>query len=222
MMSANITAASTPCTRTGSSVTSAHSSGCRQTSNSAVPLADLAVPGQRATGLAHEPDGRPLDGLEASRSDQQRGHYNWAASWSSIRRKTSDATASATRSRRRTRRRRRRAAAARPKKSGSRIADHDRRDRVPVVEDVGQLRVVARCPASGRRCRRSGVRMNHGSSIVASRCSMSRKMTVAEASTIAKPVDERDSGIEERQRRPERRPRLGDEQQVERQRRPRA
>ena len=60
-----------------------------------VPLADLAVAGQRAPGLAHEPDGRPLDGLEASRSDQQRGHYNWAASWSSIRRKRSDATASA-------------------------------------------------------------------------------------------------------------------------------
>ena len=34
MMSANMTAASTPCRRTGSSVTSAQSSGCRQTSNS--------------------------------------------------------------------------------------------------------------------------------------------------------------------------------------------
>ena len=33
MMSANITAASTPCARTGCSVTSAHSSGRRQTSN---------------------------------------------------------------------------------------------------------------------------------------------------------------------------------------------
>ena len=38
MMSANITAASTPCTRTGSSVTSAQSSGWRQTSNSVCRL----------------------------------------------------------------------------------------------------------------------------------------------------------------------------------------
>ncbi len=60
-----------------------------------VPLPDLAVAGQRPPGLAHEPDRRPLDGLLASRSDQQRCHYNWAASWSSMRRKRSDATASA-------------------------------------------------------------------------------------------------------------------------------
>ena len=73
MMSANITAASTPWTRTGSSVTSAQSSGWRHDLEEAVPLADLAVAGQRAPGLPHEPDGRPLDRLEASRSDQQAG-----------------------------------------------------------------------------------------------------------------------------------------------------
>ena len=61
----------------------------------AVPLADLPIAGQRSTRLAHEPDGRPLDGLPPSRSDQQRLHYNCAASWSSSRRKIKAATASA-------------------------------------------------------------------------------------------------------------------------------
>ena len=36
-----------------------------------VLLADLAVPRQRPSGLAHEPDGGPLDGLQASRSDEK-------------------------------------------------------------------------------------------------------------------------------------------------------
>ncbi len=45
MMSANITAASTPCARTGSSVTSAQSSGCRQTSNSVCCLRISRYPG---------------------------------------------------------------------------------------------------------------------------------------------------------------------------------
>ena len=76
MMSANITAASTPC--------DAHrlerdlGAQLRPAADleEAVPLADLAIAGQRAAGLPHEPDGRPLDRLEASRSDQQRGHYS--------------------------------------------------------------------------------------------------------------------------------------------------
>ncbi len=36
-----------------------------------VLLADLAVPRQRPSGLAHEPDRGSLDGLEASRSDEK-------------------------------------------------------------------------------------------------------------------------------------------------------
>ena len=40
-----------------------------------VSLADLPVPRQRAPRLAHEPDRRPLDGLEAAGSDEERrGH----------------------------------------------------------------------------------------------------------------------------------------------------
>ncbi len=40
-----------------------------------VLLADLPVPGQRPPRLAHEPDRRPLDGLEAAGSDEERrGH----------------------------------------------------------------------------------------------------------------------------------------------------
>ena len=73
-MSANITAASTSWRRTGCSVTSAQSSGSRQTSKSVVPLADLAVLRQRAAGLAHEPDRRALDRLAARRADEERFH----------------------------------------------------------------------------------------------------------------------------------------------------
>ena len=40
-----------------------------------VRLADLAVLGERATGLAHEPHGRPFDGLEPGCADEERlGH----------------------------------------------------------------------------------------------------------------------------------------------------
>ena len=54
----------------------------------AVALANLAVAGKGAAGLPHEPDGRSLDRLEASSPDEKRrAHYNWAASWSSTRRK---------------------------------------------------------------------------------------------------------------------------------------
>ena len=75
MMSANITAASTPCRRTGCNVTSAQSSGVLPTSKNVVPLAQRAVFGQRPTGLAHEPHGRPLDGLAPRSADEQRrGH----------------------------------------------------------------------------------------------------------------------------------------------------
>ena len=63
MMSANITAASTPWRRTGCSVTSAQSSGLPADLEEVVALADLPVLGQRAPGLAHEPDRRALDVL---------------------------------------------------------------------------------------------------------------------------------------------------------------
>ena len=72
MMSANITAASTPWRRTGWSVTSAQSSGCSQTSKSVVALADLAVLGQRPARLPHEPDRRALDRLAARGADEKR------------------------------------------------------------------------------------------------------------------------------------------------------
>ena len=75
MMSANITAASTPCRRTGCSVTSAQSSGCRDDLEERVPLADRAVLRQRAPGLAHEPDRRALDRLAPAGADEERlGH----------------------------------------------------------------------------------------------------------------------------------------------------
>ena len=52
-----------------------------------VALANLPVARKRPASLAHEPDGRPFDRLEASRPDKKRRHYSWAASWSSTRRK---------------------------------------------------------------------------------------------------------------------------------------
>ena len=69
MMSANITAASTPCRRTGSSVTPrrARANDLEQP----VALADLPVPGQGPPRLAHEPDRRALDGLEAAGSTRR-------------------------------------------------------------------------------------------------------------------------------------------------------
>ena len=72
MMSANITAASTSCRRTGCSVTSAHSSGVWATSKKLVALANGAVLGKRAARLAHEPHRRPLDILAAGGADEKR------------------------------------------------------------------------------------------------------------------------------------------------------
>ena len=74
MMSANITAASTPWRRTGCSVTSAQSSGVLRDLQERVPLADRAVLGQRAARLAHEPDRRALDRLAPGGADEQRLH----------------------------------------------------------------------------------------------------------------------------------------------------
>ena len=71
MMSANSTAASTPCRRTGCSVTSAHSSGVAATSKNAVTLAQRAVLGQRAARLAHEPHRRALDRLARARPGRE-------------------------------------------------------------------------------------------------------------------------------------------------------
>ncbi len=74
-MSANSTAASTPWRRTGWSVTSAQSSGVSGDLEEGVPLADRPVLGQRAAGLAHEPDRRALDRLTPQRADEERlGH----------------------------------------------------------------------------------------------------------------------------------------------------
>ena len=73
-MSANMTAASTSCRRTGWSVTSAHSSGVCATSKKRVPLADRAVLGQRPAGLAHEPHRRALDGLAPGGAHEERLH----------------------------------------------------------------------------------------------------------------------------------------------------
>ncbi len=74
-MSANITAASTLWRRTGWSVTSAQSSASAQMSKSRVLPPDLPVLGQRAAGLAHEPDGRAFDGFAAGRANEKRtGH----------------------------------------------------------------------------------------------------------------------------------------------------
>ena len=72
MMSANITAASTPWRRTGCSVTSAQSSGVLRDLEERVPLADRAVLGQRAARLAHEPDRRPLDRLAPRGAHEER------------------------------------------------------------------------------------------------------------------------------------------------------
>ena len=72
MMSANITAASTPWRRTGCSVTSAQSSGVPATSKKRVALADRAVLGERAARLAHEPHRRPLDRLAPCGAHEKR------------------------------------------------------------------------------------------------------------------------------------------------------
>src|SRR5439155_8546053 len=85
-----------------------------------VLLADFPVPRKRPTGLAHEPDGCPLDRLQPDRFDEKRRHYSCAASWSSTRLNTKDAkvtTASETPSTYATSPR----LGQTPKKSGSRI-----------------------------------------------------------------------------------------------------
>ena len=74
-MSAKSTAASTPCRRTGWSVTSAQSSGVLGDLEERVALAERAVLRQRAAGLAHEPHRRALDRLAPQRADEERlGH----------------------------------------------------------------------------------------------------------------------------------------------------
>ena len=75
MMSANSTAASTPCRRTGCSVTSAHSSGVPATSKNACRSRIARYSGSERPGLAHEPDGRALDRLAPRGADEERlGH----------------------------------------------------------------------------------------------------------------------------------------------------
>ena len=74
MMSANITAASTPCRRTGCSVTSRAELRRVRDLPEGVPLADRAVLGQRAARLPHEPDRRALDRLAPRGPDEERLH----------------------------------------------------------------------------------------------------------------------------------------------------
>ncbi len=71
MMSANMTAASTSCRRTGWSVTSAHSSGSFATSKNEWRSRIARYSGQRAARLAHEPHRRPLDALAARGADEE-------------------------------------------------------------------------------------------------------------------------------------------------------
>ena len=75
MMSANITAASTPCRAHRLQRHLGAELGRAADLEEVVALAQRAVLGQRATCLAHEPHGRPLDGLAPRRADEQRrGH----------------------------------------------------------------------------------------------------------------------------------------------------
>ena len=96
MMSAKITAASTPCRRTGCSVTSAQSSGRAAELEEVVPLAQRPVLGQRATRLAHEPHRRPLDGLAPRGAHEQRLGHSSTAIRSSSRLNVNAPSASAT------------------------------------------------------------------------------------------------------------------------------
>ena len=73
-MSAKITAASTPCRRTGWSVTSAVSSAERLISKNPCRSRSSPVLGQRAPRLPHEPHRRPLDWLAPRGADEQRIH----------------------------------------------------------------------------------------------------------------------------------------------------
>ena len=74
MMSANITAASTPWRSTGCRVTSAVSSADRLISKNACRSRMRAVLGKRPSRLAHEPDGGPLDRLAPRGAHEQRFH----------------------------------------------------------------------------------------------------------------------------------------------------
>ena len=67
MMSANRTAASTPKASTGISVTCGAQLGRLGQGQDRIPLAQLAVVGQAAAGLAHEPDRRAVGLLVAER-----------------------------------------------------------------------------------------------------------------------------------------------------------
>ena len=74
MMSANITAASTPWRRTGCSVTSAQSSGVCATSQKECCSRIARYSGSERPGLPHEPDGRALDRLAPRGADEERFH----------------------------------------------------------------------------------------------------------------------------------------------------
>ena len=63
-------AASTPRNSAAVMVTSAASAGFLQISSKRVLLADGAVLGHVASGLAHEPDGSAVDGLRFAGADE--------------------------------------------------------------------------------------------------------------------------------------------------------
>ena len=69
-MSENRIAASSAMRRSGCSVTSAASSGVLHSSRKSCLSAQRPVLGQVAAGLAHEPDGRAVDGLAAAGAEE--------------------------------------------------------------------------------------------------------------------------------------------------------
>ena len=74
-MSEKRIAASTPSLSIGCSVTSAASSGVRQTVRKSVLLAHRPVLGQITSGLAHDPDRRTLDRLAPAGPEKQIVHH---------------------------------------------------------------------------------------------------------------------------------------------------
>ena len=73
MMSAKRTAASTPCRRTGCSVTSAQSSGVPAISKKPCRSRSARYSGSERPGLPHEPDRRALGRLAPQRADEEGG-----------------------------------------------------------------------------------------------------------------------------------------------------
>ena len=69
MMSENTIAASSAMRRSGCRVISTARSGCGRSRGCPV-AAQFAILGQVASGLSHEPDGRPVHGLSPARAQE--------------------------------------------------------------------------------------------------------------------------------------------------------